>query len=74
MFKKHSTVHRLTASLAFLLRLSPFYEGQLMALLQVLQSQAVLNRKLAKNGCGDNGVSKKDVRRLVMEVAEKLCY
>jgi desumoylating isopeptidase 1 len=71
--KNHPTVHRLTASLAFLLRLSPFYEGQLVPLLQVLQCRMVMKGKLAKGGCGEDGVGKKEVRRLVMEVAEKLC-
>jgi len=66
-------VHRLTASLAFLLRLSPFYETQLASLLDVLQGRAVLKSKLGKGGCGAAGVGKKEVRRLVEEVAGKLC-
>ena len=66
-------VHRLTASLAFLLRLSPSYKAQLVPLLEVLQGRAVLRSKLSKGGCGENGVGKKEVRRLVEEVADKLC-
>ncbi|KAG6856278.1 hypothetical protein H0H87_005888 [Tephrocybe sp. NHM501043] len=66
-------VHRLTASLAFLLRLSPAYDTQVSPLLEVLQARDVLKRKLAKGGCGEEGVVKKDVRRLVEEVANKLC-
>lgn len=66
-------VHRLTAALAFLLRLSPFYETQLRGLLEVLQSQETLQSKLAKGGCGENGVQKPEVRELVNEVASKLC-
>ncbi|KAF5374136.1 hypothetical protein D9615_008883 [Tricholomella constricta] len=66
-------VHRLAASLAFLLRLSPAYDTQLSPLLDVLQTRAVLKRKLTKGGCGEDGVVKKDVRKLVEEVANKLC-
>lgn len=66
-------VHRLTASLAFLVRLSPFYDAQISPLLDVLQTRAVLERKLMKGGCGEAGVSKKEVRKLVEEVATKLC-
>lgn len=66
-------VYRLTASLACLLRLSPFYEQQLVPLLEVLQARGVLKTKLEKGGCGEAGVVKKEIRRLVVEVAEKLC-
>ncbi|KAG6839694.1 hypothetical protein C0991_012511 [Blastosporella zonata] len=66
-------VHRLTASLAFLLRLSPEYDSQVSPLLEVLQARDVLKRKLAKGGCGEDGVEKKEVRKLVEEVANKLC-
>ncbi|KAG6906202.1 hypothetical protein DXG01_015241 [Tephrocybe rancida] len=66
-------VHRLTASLAFLLRLSPVYESQVSPLLEVLQARDVLKRKLAKGGCGEEGVTKKGVRELVEDVAMKLC-
>ncbi|KAI0333739.1 DUF862-domain-containing protein [Cubamyces sp. BRFM 1775] len=71
--QSEEVVHRLTAALAFLLRLSPFYESQLASLLEVLQSRETLKRKLAKGGCGENGVQKPEVRKLVTEVAEKLC-
>lgn len=66
-------VHRLTASLACLLRVSPAYENQLSPVLEVLQARDVLKQKLAKGGCGEAGVTKKDVRKLVEEVADKLC-
>ncbi|KAH9847895.1 DUF862-domain-containing protein [Lenzites betulinus] len=71
--QSEEVVHRLTAALAFLLRLSPFYETQLRGLLEVLQSQETLQSKLAKGGCGENGVQKPEVRKLVNEVASKLC-
>ena len=66
-------VHRLVAALAFLLRLSPSYDGQLTSLLEVLQSRETLKSKLGKGGCGENGVQKPEVRKLIEEVAEKLC-
>ncbi|KAJ3733325.1 PPPDE putative peptidase domain-containing protein [Lentinula guzmanii] len=66
-------VHRLAACLGCLLRLSPFYESQMSSLLEVLQVKSILRAKLAKGGCGDNGVSKKDVKKLVEEIADKLC-
>lgn len=65
-------VHRLTASLALLLRLSPFLE-QLTPLLEVLQARKILKEKLERGGCGEAGVVKKEVRKLIGEVAEKLC-
>ncbi|KZT23414.1 DUF862-domain-containing protein [Neolentinus lepideus HHB14362 ss-1] len=71
--QSEEVVHRLTACLAFLLRLSPLYEEHLGPLLEVLQASAILKSKLDKAGCGENGVTKMDVRRLVTEVAEKLC-
>ncbi|KAL0961392.1 hypothetical protein HGRIS_006342 [Hohenbuehelia grisea] len=71
--ENEEVVHRLAASLAFLVRLSPFYEGQLLSLLDVLQAKATLKSKLAQGGCGPKGVTKKDVRALVDEVAAKLC-
>lgn len=68
-------MHRLTAALAFFLRLSPHYESQLKPLLEVLQSRDVLRGKL-KKGDGwnvDGGIQNKDVRKLVDEVSSKLC-
>jgi len=66
-------VHRLTAALAFLLRLSPAYEIQLVPFLEVLQARDTLKGKLQPGGCGEQGVQKKDVKKLVEEVADKLC-
>lgn len=65
-------VHRLTASLALLIRLSPSIE-QLTSLLEVLQAQKTLKDKLERGGCGDAGVVKKEARKLLEEVAKKLC-
>ena len=68
-------VHRLTAALAFFLRLSPQYESQIKALLEVLQTRKLLQSKLAR-GSGwsvDGGIRKKEIRKLVEEVAMKLC-
>jgi len=62
-------VHRLTASLAFLIRLSPYHESSLNPLLDVLQAKSILNAKLAKGGCGESGVTKKEVRKLIEETA-----
>ncbi|PPQ86324.1 hypothetical protein CVT25_005625 [Psilocybe cyanescens] len=73
--ENEEVVHRLTAALAFYLRLSPQYESQLQPLLEVLQSRQLLKSKLVK-GDGwktEGGIGKKDVRKLVEEVAEKLC-
>ena len=60
------TVHRLTAALAFLLRLSPVYESQIVPLLEVLQARETLTQKM-------DMLQKKDVRSLVDQVASKLC-
>lgn len=68
-------VHRLTAALAFFLRLSPQYESQIKPLLEVLQTRKLLQGKLVK-GSGwnvDGGIGKKEIRKLVEEVAMKLC-
>ncbi|KAF8968944.1 PPPDE putative peptidase domain-containing protein [Flammula alnicola] len=73
--ENEEVVHRLTAALAFYVRLSPHYETQIKPLLEVLQSRDVLKGKLAK-GDGwnvDGGIGKKDIRKLVEEVAMKLC-
>ena len=64
-------MHRLTATLAFLIRLSPFYEDQLVPLLSVLQVGETLKGKLAYDG--KLKVRKKEIRALVGEVADRLC-
>ncbi|THV03884.1 DUF862-domain-containing protein [Dendrothele bispora CBS 962.96] len=66
-------VHRLVASLGCLLRLSPFYESSERPLLEIVQAKEVLKSKLVGGGCGEKGVGKKEVRKLIEEVAEKLC-
>ncbi|KAF5369387.1 hypothetical protein D9758_002826 [Tetrapyrgos nigripes] len=65
-------VHRLAASLGCLLRLSPSHENHL-SLLEVLLTKSILKKKLGPGGCGEKGVAKNEVRRLVEEVADKLC-
>ncbi|KAI6041367.1 PPPDE putative peptidase domain-containing protein [Pisolithus marmoratus] len=67
--ESEDTVHRLTASLALLLRFSPFI-GDLMPLMEVLRSRNILTGKLQKS---DGGVTKVEIRKLIAEVAEKLC-
>jgi hypothetical protein len=55
--------------------LSPNYETQIQPLLEILQTREILKGKLAK-GSGwdkDGGLAKKEVRRLVEEVADRLC-
>lgn len=69
MLTARCAVHRLTAALAFLLRLSPVYESQLVPLLEVLQARETLKSKLGS----ESSVHKPEVRKLVLEVAEKLC-
>lgn len=64
-------MHRLTATLAFLIRLSPFYEDQLVPLLSVLQVKETLKGKLAEDG--KPRLRKKEIRALVSEVAEQFC-
>ena len=64
-------MHRLTATLAFLIRLSPFYEDQLVPLLSVLQVGETLKSKLAEDE--KLKVRKKEIRALVGEVADRLC-
>ncbi|TDL23184.1 DUF862-domain-containing protein [Rickenella mellea] len=73
--QSEDVVHRLTASLAFILHLSPYYEVQLKPLLDVLQARVILLAKWkgGNGGLGEQGLSKKDVRRLVEEVARNLC-
>ncbi|KAI9462222.1 PPPDE putative peptidase domain-containing protein [Boletus coccyginus] len=66
------TVHRLVACLGLLLQLSP-YTAQVTPLLETLQAREKLKGKLEKGGCGESGVVKKEVRKLILEVADKLC-
>ena len=63
-------VHRLTATLAFLIRLSPFYEDQLVPLLSVLQVGETLKGKLAEDGQLN---VRKEIKALVREVVDRLC-
>ncbi|EDR13188.1 uncharacterized protein LACBIDRAFT_188295 [Laccaria bicolor S238N-H82] len=67
-------VHRLTACLAFLLRLSSFHESH-QDLLEALQTRDKLKGKLMKgeHWNGEGGVGKKEVRKLIDEVAGRLC-
>lgn len=75
-----ATVHRLAASLTLLLYLSPALlpeakgepESEVRGMLDVLTAKDKLLAKLEKGGCGPDGVSKDDVRKLVTEVAS-LC-
>ncbi|KAH9179329.1 DUF862-domain-containing protein [Lactarius sanguifluus] len=69
--ESEDAVHRLTATLAFLIRLSPFYQDQLVTLLGVLQVQETLKGKLAEDG--QLRLKKKEIRALVAEVAQQLC-
>ncbi|RXW24882.1 hypothetical protein EST38_g925 [Candolleomyces aberdarensis] len=64
--ENEEVVHRLAACIAFLVRMSPSYDSQISPLLQVLQTKDVLKGKL-------EFVKKPEVRRLVDEVANKLC-
>ena len=63
----------MVAALAFMLRLSPSFEGQLASMLEVLESKKTLKSKLEKGECGEAGVQKPEVRKLIEEVADKLC-
>ncbi|KAI0304337.1 PPPDE putative peptidase domain-containing protein [Multifurca ochricompacta] len=69
--ESEDAVHRLTATLAFLIRLSPFFQDQLHTLLNVLQVRRTLKSKLTEDG--KLNVRKKEVRALVGEVADQLC-
>ncbi|KAG9315613.1 Choline/Carnitine o-acyltransferase-domain-containing protein [Chiua virens] len=60
------TVHRLVACLGLLLRLSPYTE-QLRGLLETLRAGETLKGKLKVT-------KKKEVRRLITEVADELCF
>jgi hypothetical protein len=61
-------VHRLVASLAYFLRLSPVYEDEVSPLLEVLQAKDTLKTKTS-----EGPVKKSEVKKLVEEVATKLC-
>lgn len=60
-------LHRLVASLGFLLRLSPAYESQLSQLLEVFQVRKLLEEKASSVAKKDNVVG------LTLEVCAKLC-
>jgi len=59
-------LHRLVASLGFLLRLSPAYEDNLSQLLEVFQVRKLLEEKASS-------VTKTSVVHLILEVGTKLC-
>jgi hypothetical protein len=58
-------VYRLTATSAFLIRLPPFYEDQLVQLLSTLHAGETLNGRLAEDG--------KLKMRLMGEVTDRMC-
>lgn len=66
-------VHRLTASLAFMLRFSPVYDAQVRPLVDVLQGKEMLKAKLEKGGFGEEGVKAAPLRKLITQVADHLC-
>lgn len=66
-------MHRLVASLAFLVRLSPFYEEQVKPLLEVLQAKAIIESKLLAGSMTEPGITKPEIKKLILEVAKKLC-
>ena len=59
----------MTAALAFFIYLSPSFENEIKPLLEVLQVKETLLIKLD----GDLQIQNGDVRKLIGEVAEKLC-
>jgi desumoylating isopeptidase 1 len=67
------SVHRLTASLAFLVRFSPVYDSQIAPLLEILQAKETLMAKLDKGGCGEDGVKSPGLRKLITQLADNLC-
>ncbi|KAI0260205.1 PPPDE putative peptidase domain-containing protein [Gloeopeniophorella convolvens] len=69
--ESEAAVHRLTATLAFLIRLSPSYRDQLAPLLDVLQVRRTLKGKLAEGG--KPRIQNKGIRALIEEVADTLC-
>lgn len=66
------SVHRLVASLAFMIHLSPYMNDSISPLLDVLQARNILSSKLQSGGCGEKGVIKEEVRKLIKETAS-LC-
>lgn len=66
-------IHRLTACLAFFLRFSPVHDSHVGPLLEVLQAKDTLKAKLAKGGCGEEGVKSVALRKLITQVADNLC-
>ena len=64
-------VHRLVASLALFVYLSPFYDSELKPLMDVLQAQEILRSKLkgGDEGFGQGGVTKKELKALLPDVA-----
>jgi hypothetical protein len=54
--------------MAYLLRLSPIYEEELAPLLEVLQAKGTLKAKIV-----EGPAQKPEVKKLVEEVANKLC-
>ncbi|KAI0074056.1 DUF862-domain-containing protein [Panus rudis PR-1116 ss-1] len=66
-------VHRLVASLAFSLRLSPVYESSLAPFLEVLQAKETLLGKLKKGGFGEDGIHDKDLVALIQQTVDNLC-
>ena len=69
LFWSH-VVRRLTAKMAFLIRLSSFYEGEMLPLLSVMQVGETLMGKLAEDG---KLKVRKEIRALVGEVTDRLC-
>ena len=63
-------VHRLTATLTFLIRLSSFHEDRLVPLLGVLQVGDTLKGRLAEDG--KLKMRKMEIRALVGEVVDRL--
>jgi hypothetical protein len=76
--QNEDALHRLTASLAFLVHLSPWYSAQL-ELLRVLEVKEILRIKIGQGESEEKPevkvvkVVKPEVKRLVKEVSEKLC-
>lgn len=67
-------MHRLAASLALSLYLTPSYDSELAPLLEVLQAKEKVLAKLGggSSGFGENGVKKEEARKMLEEVG-KLC-